>query len=176
MVTFKGEDKNLKARIFNEETLFFLFLFIIYSFPIFSFFKDENLKYYAYFLEFVLLILCITFAINTFKSIINIVIIDEKQVTLKGELFNTEWEKSLSLKGTKIEVKCKSSRSGLCRTTFYIKLKYEKKSYIINSFLTFSDGQILEIFNEFKKYKGEKIIIDEKLDIMRIQEKIEKCQ
>lgn len=176
MITFEGKHKNLKTRIFSQEPLCYLFVFIIYSFVLSIFFEDKNLKYYAYFLELALLTLCVILITNSFKRIINLVIIDENKITLKGEVYNTNWEKSIPLKGTKIEVKCKSTRGGLCSTTFYIKLKNEKNRYIINSFLTFSDQQILDIFNEFKNYKGEKIIIDEKLDIMRIQEKIEKCQ
>ncbi len=176
MITFEGEYKNLKSRIFSEKPFASLFVFVIYSFVISRFFEDKNLKYYAYFIEFTLLILCIILAVNSFKSIINLVTIDENKIILEGEDFNTKWEKSIPIKGTKIEVKCKSTRGGLCSTTFYIKLKNGKNSYIINSFQTFSDEQILKIFNEFKTYKGEKIIIDEKLDIMRIQEKIEKCQ
>lgn len=176
MVTFEGEHKNLKARIFSKKSFAFLFLFIFYSFILSYFFENKNLKYYAYFLELVLLILCIILTINTFKSIINKVIIDESNIKLKGENFKTEWEKVISLKETKIEVKGNSSRSGLSGVTFYIKLKTKDNSYIINSFQTFSDKQIIEIFNEFKKYKEEKIILDEKLYLMRIQEKIEKCQ
>ncbi|MCV2485406.1 hypothetical protein OD917_10755 [Flavobacterium sp. SH_e] len=176
MITFKGEHKNLRARIFSEQPFAYLFVFVIYTFVISRFFEDKNLKYYAYFLELALLILCIILALNSFKSIINLVTIDENKIILEGEDFNTKWKKSISLKETKIEAKCKGTRGGLCSTTFYLKLKNGKNSYTINSFQTFSDKQILEIFNEFKKYKGEKIIIDEKLDIMRIEEKIEKCQ
>ncbi len=176
MITFEGEHKNLKARILSEGPFAYLFVFIIYSFVISRFFEDKNLKYYAYFLELSLLILCIVLAINSFKSIINLVAIDENKIILEGEDFNTKWKKSVSLKETKIEVKCKSTRGGLCSTTFYLKFKNGKKSYIVNSFKTFSDEQILKMFNVFKTSKREKIIIDEKLDIMRIQEKIEKCQ
>lgn len=176
MITFKGKHKNLKARIFSAQPFAYLFVFVIYSFVISRFFEDKNLKYYAYFLELALLVLCIILVINSFKSIINIITIDENKIILEGEDFNTKWKKSIFLKETKIETKFKSTRGGLCSTTFYLKLKNGKNSYIINSFQTFSDEQILKIFNEFKIHKGEKIIIDEKLDIMRIQEKLEKCQ
>lgn len=176
MITFEGKYKNLKARIFSEEPFAFLFVSIFYSFILSYFFKDENLKYYAYFLELALIILFVILTINTFKTIINKVTFNESNIKLEGEIFNKEWEKVIPLKEIKIEAKGNPSRSGLCDVTFYIKLKSKDNSYIINSFQTFSDKQILEIFNEFKKYKGEKIIIDEKLYLMRIQEKIEKCQ
>jgi len=176
MITFEGEYKNLKTRVFSEKPFAFLFMFIFYSFILSYFFKDENLKYYAYFLELALLTLCIKLATNAFKSIINKVIIDESNIKLEGEIFNKEWKTVIPLKEIKIEAKGNPSRKGLCGVTFYIKLKTKDNSYIINSFQTFSDEQIIEIFNEFKKYKGEKIIVDEKLYIMRIQEKIEKCQ
>ncbi|MHC0444897.1 hypothetical protein ACWA1F_05775 [Flavobacterium sp. 3-218] len=175
MITFEGNYKNLKARIFSKRPIGYLFVFIIYSFVLSIFFEDKNLKYYAYFLELVLLVLCIILIKNSFKRIINLVTIDENKITLKGEVFNANWEKSIPLKGTKIEVKGNPSRSGLCSVTFYINLKNGKNKYTINPFQTFSDEQIVEIFNEFKKYKGEKIILDEKLYIMRIQQKIEKC-
>lgn len=176
MITFEGDNKDLNARFFSQNSFAFLFVYLLYSFIISLFFKNENLKYYAYFLELILLILFILVTINTSKSIINLVTINENEILLKGEVFNKEWEKSIPLKEAKIEVKGNPSRSGLSGVTFYINLKNEKDKYTINSFQTFSDEQIVEIFNEFKKYKGEKIILDEKLYIMRIQEKIEKCQ
>lgn len=176
MVTFEGQHKNLNSRIFSEKSLVFLTVYLFYSFILSYFFEDENLKYYAIFIEFVLSILFIIITINTFKSIINKVTIDENNVTIIGEIFNNEWKKSIPLNEIKIEAKGNPSRSGLCGVTFYIKIRTKKNSYIINSFQTFTDKQILEIFNEFKKFKGEKIILDEKLYLMRIQEKIEKCQ
>ena len=74
-----------------------------------------------------------------------------------------------------IILKSIASRRGICGVIFYLKLKNLRKTYILNSFETYSDKELLEIFNEFKKFKEEKIILDERLVIYRIQEKIEKC-
>ena len=126
MITFEGEYKNLKARIFSKKPFAFLFVYIFYSFIFSYFFKDENLKYYAYFLELALLILFIILTINTFKSIINKVTIDENNIKLEGEIFNKEWKKIISLKESKIEVKGNPSRSGLRGVTFYIKVKNKR--------------------------------------------------
>ncbi|WP_343697703.1 hypothetical protein [Flavobacterium sp.] len=97
-------------------------------------------------------------------------------ILLEGEIFNNKLTKEINLKETQIELKGIPSRSGLKSVIFYIRLKNKKDYYTINPLNTFSDQQIIEIFTEFKNLKGEKIIMDEKIDLLRIQEKIEKCQ
>lgn len=176
MITFEGAYKNFKARIFSEKSLTYLCVYAFYSFMLSIFFKDDNLKYYAYYLELVFFILFITITIYTSKNIIDKISINENNITLSGEEFNENWEKSLNIKETNIQIKINASRKGICGCNFYLKIKNKKDNYIINSFETFSDEGIMQIFNEFKKYKNEKIIIDERLVILQIQEKLEKCQ
>ncbi len=110
------------------------------------------------------------------KFFIQKISLDENMILLEGEIFNNKLTKEINLKETQIELKGIPSRSGLKSVIFYIRLKNKKDYYTINPLNTFSDQQIIEIFTEFKNLKGEKIIMDEKIDLLRIQEKIEKCQ
>ncbi|MCD0472007.1 hypothetical protein [Flavobacterium sp. JAS] len=176
MITFEGEYKSFKARIFSQKTLGFLFVFIFYSYIFSRFFEVDTLKYYTYFLEFVFFVLFITVTINTSKNIIDKISIDENNITLSGENFNENWKKSLNIKETNIQIRINASQKGIRGSTFYLKIKNKKDNYTINSFETYTDEGIMHIFNAFKKFKDEKIIIDERLVILQIQEKIEKCR
>lgn len=170
MITFESEYKNFQQRLFSFENFAFLGLFIFYSFLVFSL---KLLFYYTIIIELTLFMVFAIIIINRTKSKINLISFDENSIILNGETFNKQWKKVLNLKETNIAIKCISSRQGLRGVIFYIRLKNKKDTYTINSF---SDEKIIEIFNEFKNLKGEKIIIDERLDILRMQEKIEKCQ
>ncbi|MEN2402830.1 hypothetical protein GKZ90_0023790 [Flavobacterium sp. MC2016-06] len=173
MKVFEGEHKTFNERIFRFENLVFLIFFIFLSYLIFN---SDHTLYLAIIYEVILFIIFYVMTINHIKTNIHIITFDENEIILKGERFNQEWKKTLNLKETKIKVRGSTSKYGLRFVTFHIELKNKNNNYIINSFQTFSDEQIIKIFNEFKNLKGEKIIIDEKLDIMRIQKKIEKCQ
>ncbi len=131
-----------------------------------SFLSDNN----DYFLLFFII-----FIIFDCKTNIQKITLDEEKIILEGENFNKKWKKSINLKETKIILKGIPSRNGICNVIFYLKFKNLKNTYTLNKFETFSDEEILEIFNEFKKLKEEKTILDERLVIYRIQEKIEKC-
>ncbi|WP_161595765.1 hypothetical protein [Flavobacterium pectinovorum] len=127
-------------------------------------------------IEIFLLIICGFIIIKRSKSNIDIVTFEENSIVLHGETFNKQWLKSLNIKETNIQIRINASRRGICGATFYLKVKNKKDNYILNSFETFSDEGIMQIFNAFKKFKDEKIIIDERLVILQIQEKKEKCQ
>ena len=126
-------------------------------------------------IEVLISIILIKFIISKSKTNIHIISFNENNITFDGETFNKKWKKSINIKETKIVLKSLASRRGICSVIFYLKFKNDKETFIINSFETYSDEEILEIFNEFKKLKEEKIILDERLVIYRIQEKIEKC-
>lgn len=173
MVTFEGKYKNFYRRFFSLENLDLLINSIVLSSLIIIF---DLSKTYTIIIGLILLIISIYIIINKSKSDINKITFEDNSIVLNGETFNRKWKKLLDIKKTYIEIQSIGSRRGLCGATFYLKLKNKKDTYIINSFETFSDEGIFEIFNEFKNHKGEKIIIDEKLVLSRIQEKIEKCQ
>lgn len=173
MITFENEYKNFRQRLFSFDNFGYVAVFIFYSCLLF------NLKLfnsYTIIIELILFVIFSIMIIKRSKSNIDLISIDEKNIVLNGETYNTKWKKSLNIKETYIQIQHNASRRGLCSETFYLNIKCKKDNYIINSFDTFSDEGILLIFNEFKNRKGEKIIIDEKLVLSRIQEKIEKCQ
>jgi hypothetical protein len=173
MITFESEYKNFNQRFLRLNNLAFFIEFILLSSIVLVF----NLSFFfTIIIETFLLIICCFIIIKRSKNNIDIITFKENSVILNGETFNKQWIKSLNIKETAIELKGIPSRAGLISVIFYIRLKNKKDYYLINSFNTFSDKQIIEIFNEFKNHKGEKIIVDEKIDLLRIQEKIEKCQ
>jgi hypothetical protein len=174
MITFESEYKSFNQRLFTIQNLAFLIEFIIYSSLIIFF----NLsKIYTVTIGLFLFAICGFIIINRSKNNVDLITFEENRIILSGETFNTKWLKSLNIKETSIEIQSSgSSRVGLSGANFYLKVKNKEDNYIINSFETYSDEGIIQIFNEFKKFKEEKIIVDERLVLLRIQEKIEKCQ
>ncbi|MDQ6469622.1 hypothetical protein RB619_03120 [Flavobacterium sp. LHD-80] len=173
MTTFESEYINFNQRLFTLRNLSFLIEFLIYSSLIIFF----NLsKFYTIIIELFLLAICCFIIISRSKTNVDLITFQENRIILNGETFNTKWIKSIDIKETYIQIKSIGSRKGLRGAVFYLEIKNKNDNYIINSFETYSDEGIVEIFSEFKKFKDEKIIIDEKLIILRIQEKIEKCQ
>jgi len=173
MRIYETEYKSFYQRLYNFKNFGLLALFIFYTCLVYNL-KPLNILYYTI-VEFVLSVFFIGFIIYESKTNIHIITFEENNIILEGETFNKKWKKSINIKETQIFLKSIGSRTGICGVIFYITLKNSKKSYTINSFQTFSEEKILEIFNEFKKLKEEKIIIDEKIILNRIQEKIEKC-
>lgn len=173
MITFESEYKNFNQRFFRLTNLAFFIEFILLS-PIIIIF---NLSLFlTIIIESLLLIICVFIIINRSKSNIDIITFEENNIILHGETFNTKWIKSINIKESYIKIRSIGSPQGIRGATFYLKIKNKKDNYILNSFETYSDEGIIQIFNEFKKSKEEKIIIDERLVLLRIQEKIEKCQ
>ncbi len=173
MRIFETEYKSFHQRLFNLKTFTFLASFIFFTYLILNFkllTPSQSIITQSLFLLFF-----IVFIIFESKTNIHKITIDEEKIILEGETFNKKWTKSIDIKETEIILKSIPSRRGICGVIFYLKLKNLKKTYIVNSFETYSDKELLEIFNEFKKLKEEKIILDERLVIYRIQEKIEKC-
>ncbi|WP_281637824.1 hypothetical protein [Flavobacterium marginilacus] len=173
MKTFEAEYRSLFQRFFNIINVIYLEYFILFASCIFIL---KPAKPYLIIFGILLFIIFIVLVINNNKTNIHRITFHENTIELQGVTFNEEWKKSISIKGTKIFLKSKSSKQGICGATFYIQLKNTNKKFSLNRFQTFSDQEIIEIFNEFKNRKEEKIIIDKKLIVNRIKEKIEKCQ
>ena len=174
MKTFETEYKSFYQRLFTLKTFTILTLFIFYSYLVFKFKPLTTL--YTTILELFILVIFTTYIIYESKTNIHIITFDEEKIILEGETFNKKWEKTINIKETQIILKNIASRNGICGVVFYIKLHHSKIFYTLNKFETYSDDKIIEIFNEFKRLKEEKIIIDEKIILNRIQEKIKKCQ
>ncbi|CAC9973514.1 hypothetical protein [Flavobacterium panici] len=173
MISFESEYKNFNQRLFTLKNVSFLIEFFTYSCLIIFF----NLsKFYTIIIGLFLLAICSFILISRSKTNIDLITFQENRIILNGETFNTKWIKSIDIKETYIQILSIGSRQGLRGAIFYLKIKNKEDHYIINSFDTYSDEGIIQIFNEFKKFKEEKIIVDETLILLRIQEKIEKCQ
>ncbi|WP_119790099.1 hypothetical protein [Flavobacterium anhuiense] len=172
MTEFRGEYKNFWQRFFTLRNLdYFINCFVATSLIVI--FNLE--KIYTIIIGSALLIISVYFTIYKSRNNIHLIAFEKNTIILFGETFNTQWKKVLDIKKTNIELKCIASRQ-VCGTMFYFTLKNVKNSYNVNLFNTFSDEKIIQMFTEFKNNKKEKIIIDEKLIIIRIQNKIEKCQ
>ena len=172
MTEFRGEYKNFWQRFFTLRNLdYFINYFVATSLIVI--FNLE--KIYTIIIGSALLIISVYFTIYKSRNNIHLIAFEKNTIILFGETFNTQWKKVLDIKKTNIELKCIASRQ-VCGTMFYFTLKNVKNSYNVNLFNTFSDEKIIQMFIEFKNNKKEKIIIDEKLIIIRIQNKIEKCQ
>lgn len=173
MRTFETEFKSFHQRLFNLKTFTFLASFIFFTYLIL------NLKLLTHsqsiIIQSLFSLFFIVFIIFESKTNIHKITLNNEKTILEGETFNKKWKKSISIKETKIILKGIPSRNGICSVIFYLKFKNLKNTYTLNKFETYSDEELLEIFNEFKKLKEEKITLDERLVIYRIQEKIEKC-
>jgi hypothetical protein len=173
MKVFETEYKNIYRRIFNIKNTIYFEVYII----LFPFLLILNLeKRFTIFLMFLFSILL--FSMIIFKSMteINVITFKENNIILKGKTFNRKWEKLILTKETKIFLKSRGSKTGICGSTFQIHFKNSNEIFKINTFQTISENILIEIFNEFKEYKSEKIIIDEMLVINNMKEKIKKCQ
>ncbi|KRD10180.1 hypothetical protein ASE21_10685 [Flavobacterium sp. Root901] len=173
MIKLEGTTKKFPQRFFSVKNLDLFVNYVAFSSLIFVL---NFSKIYNVIIVLALLIITIYYILKRNKSNINIIAFEENNILLYGETFNTKWIKKLDVQKTTIKIESIPSRAGLTHVTFYLILEHKNNPYIINLFDTFSDEGIIQIFNEFKRVKGEKIIIDEKLTISRIQEKIEKCQ
>ena len=173
MKTFEAEYKNFFQRFFNIKNAIYIEFFIIISSLLFilDLEKSHILIIIIYFF-----IITISLIIFRCKSDIQIITFEEKNIILQGETFNTKWKKSMKINETKIYLKSFGSKSGICGATFQIQLKNSNEFFNINMYQTISENKLIDIFNQFKEFKSEKIIIDEKLIIISIKEKIEKCQ
>ena len=173
MKIFEGKYLNFRQRLINWKNLVFLFFFFLYSFIIWNFVIIID---YAILAELFCFFGFSAFYIYRSKNNIHKISIDKNIVILNGETFNKKWETIVEIAKIRIVLSTRASRQGICGCEFYIKLKNDNMNYCLSSFNSFSDEELISIFNEFKISKGEKIIINEKLILNRIQEKIIKCQ
>ena len=171
MKEFKGIYLNFTSRLlFRKE---YIIVFIFHTYLIFNF---PLIKNYNILIEIIFFLIITKLLIFKTKSIVYKISFNENNVILLGENFNKKWKKIISLEEIRLVLKSESSRAGLRSAIFYIQLKSGKLNHDINVFSNFKDEQIIEIFDEFKLRKVEKITLDERLIILRLKEKIIKCQ
>lgn len=107
--------------------------------------------------------------INSKIFINNITIVDSKMI-VTGYNFNSPWKETFDIKTSNIEIKHKSQGRG--NIEYYLKIiSIDKKDLVtINHSLNWKHETLLKIFKEFKRIKGEKIIMAEK-DVLKLIEK-----
>ncbi len=174
MKIIEGKYLSYTQRLIHWRMLVCVYVFLLYSYLIFNF---SLIKEFAIYIEIINFIICASVYLHKTKKNIHKIGFDkDDNIILEGETYNKIWEDLINLDQSKIFIKGKPSRTGICGVLFKIKLKNTKVNYTINLFNNFTEKEILDFFNEFKHRKKEKIILDEKLILNRIQEKIDKCQ
>jgi hypothetical protein len=87
-------------------------------------------------------------------------------VIINGFNFNSSWKEEIKIQDSKIEIH--SRRTGYTNVDYYLSVISKKKRVDINRSFHWDYLILINIFQEFKRIKGEKIIFDEKyfLNIM----------
>jgi hypothetical protein len=102
---------------------------------------------------------------NSRQSITEVEFINDLLI-ITGFNFNSQWKSEVKIADSKIEIKSKGRGRG--NVDYYLRVISKDKHIDINRAFNWDYFTLLNIFHEFKKLKGEKIIFDEKyfLDIM----------
>jgi len=162
---------NFNLRLLNINN--FILLEIALIIGSFVFFIPNNISKITFLCSITLLtFLC---WIYKTKNYLYSITFDKNKLIFNGETFNKKWVEKLEIQKTEIRLKINSSKR-FCNIQYKVEFLQNNKKYIINNFNTFSDSDLIIIFTEFKKIKGEKIIIDESLILNKIKDKIDKCQ
>jgi len=139
---------------------------IVTAIILYNYIKEKN-----EFGVFGLMILCfglvyMTVALLNALTFVNEVKITDDNMIVTGHTFDTQWDKEINIKTSNIKIKSKGRGRG--RVDYYLQIISDEKTIDINRTFTWDYSSLLTIFNEFKRIKGEKIILDEKyyLDIM----------
>ena len=173
MKSFQGKKFSLIQRLLYVRNLIYIISLFFYSYLILIFKPVNDYKFLLIFLLSIFLLL--KFYLKT-RLIINKITFENNNILFEGDKFNTTWKKSIEITNSEIFIISEGSKTGICGAKFHLKFKNKKDNYILNYYQNFSNHELVKIFKEFKSIKEEKIIIDEKLLLNRIQEKIVKCQ
>ena len=103
------------------------------------------------------------------KSYFYEVEIREGFLFLRGQSVNKPITVKLPISRTEIYLKSKGR--GRSNNEYYIRFKHGKKSYDVNRLFNWNYLTLVDLFHEFKKQKGEKIIWDEKYLIEFMEKK-----
>lgn len=100
------------------------------------------------------------------RDFIDEISITDSKLIVRGDTFNTRWEKEIDIRTS--DIKIKSTGRGRGRVDYYVRIVSTAGTVDINRSFNWDYASLLTLFNEFKRIKGEKIIFDEKyfLDIM----------
>jgi hypothetical protein len=104
-------------------------------------------------------------AINAW-TFVNEVKITEGKIIVGGAHINSHWKKEFDIANSEIKIKSKGRGRG--NIGYYLRISSQYHSVDINRTFNWDYPSLLTIFYEFKRIKGEQIILDEKyfLDII----------
>jgi hypothetical protein len=105
---------------------------------------------------------------NSVQFVNEIAFIDGKMM-IRGYDFNTAWETELDIKHSKIEIKAKPGRTP--KPGYFLRVTSARQVYDINKSFSWDYNALIDIFQEFRTRKGEKIILDEKFLLENIRKK-----
>lgn len=135
----------------------FLFLGLI---PVVVTPNDGNYLIAVLFPLFILFVLLII-TLNESKKYIYEVRIDSNEIKFYGYDFDKEWIEKCQIKDVAIQISEHRSKSGGI-IGYCIIFKNANKKVTINKLYNWNNFTLYKLFTEFKKEKGERIIIDEK--------------
>ncbi|MWB92889.1 hypothetical protein GON26_00780 [Flavobacterium sp. GA093] len=153
--------KDIKIKIFA-------FLFFA-SIPIFSS-SEFNIISILFILFFLFVFLFITY--NESKEFVYKIEFENEKINIFGSNFDNDWIEIFEIKKVNIQIRKHVSKTGSV-IGYTIIFKSGKKKITINRLYNWNNFDLHQIFTEFKKIKGEKIIIDEKSLIDGIKKKAE---
>ena len=152
--------KDIKIKIFT-------FLFFA-SIPIFSI--ENNIISILFILFFLFVSLYITY--DESKEFVYKIEFENEKINIFGSNFDNDWIEKFEIKKVNIQIRKRVSKTGSV-IGYMIVFKSAKKKITLNKLYNWNNFALHQIFTEFKKLKGEKIIIDEKSLIDGIKKKAE---
>lgn len=155
----------------NIEIKIFAFLFFA-SIPIFSI-ENNNISILISIL-FILFFLFVSLytTYDESKEFVYKIEFENEKIIIYGSNFDNDWVEKFEIKKVNIQIRKIVSKTGSIMG-YMIVFKSTKKKIILNKLYNWNNFVLHQIFTEFKKLKGEKIIIDEKSLIDGIRKKAE---
>ena len=156
--------KDIRAKIFT-------FLFFA-SIPIFSF--ENNAISILFSILFILFFLFVILYETYYESreFVYKIEFENEKINIFGCNYDKDWVESFEIKKVNIKIKKHIAKFGRI-IGYSIEFKNGKKKITLNKLHNWNNFTLYQIFNEFKKLKDEKIIIDEKSLIDGIKKKAE---
>lgn len=174
-------NKYLEKTIFETERIPFkerckkdiipkIFAFLIFaSIPIFSS-SEFSIISILFILFFLSIFLFITY--DESKEFVYKIEFENENINIFGSNFDNDWIEKFEIKKVDIQIKVRVSKTGSV-IGYSIVFKSAKKKITVNKLNNWNNFDLHQIFTEFKRLKGEKIIIDEKSLIDGIKKKAE---
>ncbi|WP_281631731.1 hypothetical protein [Flavobacterium luteolum] len=147
-----------------------IFAFLIFaSIPIFSS-NEFSIISILFILFFLIIFLFITY--DESKVFIYKIEFENEKINIFGSNFDKDWIEKFKIKKVNIQIKVRVSKTGSV-IGYMLVFKSAKKKITLNKLNNWNNFDLHQIFTEFKRLKGEKIIIDEKSLIDGIKKKAE---